>query len=98
MQLTALVESLEHVCCRYRLLAFRPMLEGAGHALDIQPLPKSWLRRINLFRELKGFNVLLQRRLLPPWQLALLRRSAARLVFDFDDAVFLRDSYSASGL
>jgi glycosyltransferase involved in cell wall biosynthesis len=42
--------------------------------------------------------VLLQRRLLPRWQLALLRRSARLLIFDYDDAVFLRDSYSQKGL
>jgi len=42
--------------------------------------------------------VIVQRKLLPAWELFLLRRSARRLVFDFDDAVFLRDSYSARGL
>src|SRR5262249_39701857 len=39
-----------------------------------------------------------QRFLLPRWQLATLRNLADRLVFDFDDAVFLRDSYSKKGL
>jgi glycosyltransferase involved in cell wall biosynthesis len=42
--------------------------------------------------------VIIQRRLLSAWQLYLLRRRAARLVFDFDDAIFLRDSYSPHGL
>src|SRR5439155_22382964 len=42
--------------------------------------------------------VILQRRLLPGWQLHLLRRSARWLIFDLDDAVFLRDSYAAKGL
>src|SRR5262249_39825480 len=42
--------------------------------------------------------VILQRRLLPPWLLYLLRCSVRRLIFDFDDAVFLRDSYSPKGL
>src|SRR5262249_22813079 len=32
------------------------------------------------------------------WQLYLLRRAAQTLIFDFDDAVFLRDSFSARGL
>jgi glycosyltransferase involved in cell wall biosynthesis len=41
--------------------------------------------------------VVLQRKLLPSWQLRLLRRVAGVLLFDFDDAVFLRDSYSPRG-
>ncbi len=36
--------------------------------------------------------------MLPGWQLFLLRRSVRTLIFDFDDAVFLRDSYSPKGL
>jgi glycosyltransferase involved in cell wall biosynthesis len=42
--------------------------------------------------------VLLQRRLLPLWQLRHLRRFARRLLFDFDDAILYRDSYHPRGL
>src|SRR5207302_854567 len=42
--------------------------------------------------------VILQRRLPSRWELASLRREARRLIFDFDDAVFHRDSFSARGL
>ena len=98
MHLLALVEGPGHVCCRYRLEAFRPHLERAGHGLRLQPLPRSWWARWRLFRELRGADVLVQRFLLPRWQLASLRSSARRLLFDLDDAVFLRDSYSPKGL
>jgi glycosyltransferase involved in cell wall biosynthesis len=98
VQLTALVESPSHVCCRYRLTAFRPALERAGYVLELQPLPRRWWSRLRLFHWLRGADVLLQRTLLPRWQLAWLRRSARTLLFDFDDAVFLRDSYAAKGL
>ena len=74
MRLTALVESPSHVCCRYRLTAFRPALEKAGHTLELQRLPRRWWSRLRLFHALRGSNVLLQRILLPRWQLALLRR------------------------
>ena len=98
MHLLALVDHPEHVCCRYRLAAFRPHLERAGHTLELRTLPRRPWARWRLFRELRGADVLLQRHLLPLWQLKLLRRSVRRLLFDFDDAVFLRDSYSPHGL
>ena len=40
VHLTALVESPDHVCCRYRLAAFRPFLERAGHTLELVALPR----------------------------------------------------------
>jgi glycosyltransferase involved in cell wall biosynthesis len=41
--------------------------------------------------------VVLQRKLLPGWQLRALRRYAKHLVYDFDDAVGFRDSYDRRG-
>ncbi len=98
MNWIGLVESPDHVCCRYRLVAFRPFWQAAGHTLQLAAIPRGLWTRLRLFAALRGSHVILQRRLLPPWQLALLRRAARRLVFDFDDAVFLRDSYSPKGL
>jgi glycosyltransferase involved in cell wall biosynthesis len=98
MDLVALVESPDHVCCRYRLAAFRPYLERAGHRLELRSLPRNWWARLRLGRSVRPADVvILQRRLLRGWQLALLRRGSRRLVFDFDDAVFLRDSYAVKG-
>ena len=98
MHLTALVESPDHVCCRYRLAAFRPFLERAGCSLDLVALPPRWWARLWLYRRLHGAAVILQRKLLPAWELDRLRRSARLLLFDLDDALFLRDSYAARGL
>jgi glycosyltransferase involved in cell wall biosynthesis len=98
VRVVALVQSADHVCCRYRLAAFRPALEAAGHSLELAALPRRWWARLLLFRRLYGASVILQRHLLPGWQLAFLRSQARHLVFDFDDAVFLRDSYSPKGL
>jgi glycosyltransferase involved in cell wall biosynthesis len=98
MRWTALVESPEHVCCRYRLRAFAPFFERYGHTLDYQPLPRRWWGRVGLLRRLRGASVIVQRRLLARWELALLRRTVRHLLFDFDDAVFLRDSYSPKGM
>ena len=101
MRLIALVESPNHVCCRYRLAAFQPWLRQAGHELELElmPFPRSWYSWFTLPGQLRGADaVILQRRLLPHWQLAILRRAARKLIYDLDDALFLRDSYHPRGL
>ena len=98
MRLVALAESESHVCCRYRLTAFRGALASAGHTLDVRPLPNSLLGRLSLGSDLTSYDAaILQRKLLPRWVIGLLHRRVNRLLFDFDDAVWLRDSYSAKG-
>src|SRR5438105_10676775 len=84
---TALVDNVEHVCCRYRLAAFQPYLKPAGHRLDLRPLPRRWCSWLRLERRLRHADgVILQRKLLSPWALYSLRRAARILIFDFDDA------------
>jgi glycosyltransferase involved in cell wall biosynthesis len=58
-----------------------------------------WWSRLSTLRSVRHADVvILQRRLLPAWQFGFLRKAAPLFVFDFDDAVFLRDSYSPRGL
>jgi glycosyltransferase involved in cell wall biosynthesis len=98
VHVVALVESLDHVCCRYRIAAFRPALAAAGHRLEIQPLPHGAFARVGIGRGLQHADaVIVQRKLLPRWTIALLRQRVKRLIFDFDDAVWLRDSYASRG-
>ena len=95
MHIIGLVEHPEHVCCRYRLAAYRPALEAEGHTLELRAVPRGFWRRTRFWRALRHADVvILQRKLLACWHLLLLRRHARRLVFDFDDAVFQRDSYA----
>jgi glycosyltransferase involved in cell wall biosynthesis len=98
VRLVALVESEDHVCCRYRLAAYRTLFAQAGHDLALQPLPRTTLRRLSIGSGLQSADaVIVQRKLLPPWAIGLLRRRVRRLIFDFDDAVWLRDSYARRG-
>jgi glycosyltransferase involved in cell wall biosynthesis len=92
MRVVGLVESLEHVCCRYRFRAFVGELETRGWDAATHAISSGIFR--HLWRGHGADVVLLQRRLLDAFQLRLLRHSSRRLVFDFDDAVFLRDSYA----
>ena len=98
MKALALVDAPEHVCCRYRIRAFEPALDGAGWSLDTEGLARGVSARWRQFARSARFDaVILQRKLLPSWQLFDLRRRSRRLVFDFDDAVLYRDSYDPRG-
>jgi glycosyltransferase involved in cell wall biosynthesis len=98
MKLLALVDSPDHVCCRYRVRAFANPLEDAGWTLTCQRLEQGVLPRLFQLRRASQFDsVILQRKLLPLWQLRILRRASRHLVFDFDDAVLFRDSYDRRG-
>lgn len=95
MRLLALVEQPDHVCYRYRVQAYQRWLADQGCSLETQPIPHSpggW-RRV-LGQAAQADTVLLQRKLLAPWWLWMLRKASRRLIYDFDDAMFHRDSNS----
>ncbi|QGJ69473.1 Glycosyltransferase involved in cell wall bisynthesis [Planctomycetales bacterium 10988] len=93
MKLLTLIEVPHHVCYRYRVEAFQETASARGWQISTKPLAvKTWERCQTLRSAKEADVVLLQRRLLPMWQLALLRSAAKYLVYDLDDAVFLRDS------
>jgi glycosyltransferase involved in cell wall biosynthesis len=95
MKVLALTEGPNHVCYRYRIEAFAPALAARGWTLESLPLdPRTFQRRSQLRRAAEADVVVLQRKLLPMWQLRILRKTAKLLVYDFDDALFCRDSYS----
>ena len=95
MKALALIEGLDHVCYRYRIEAFAWPLAERGWTLEAVPLRRNALWRSGqLWAARQADVVILQRKLLPLWQLWTLRRNARCLIYDFDDAVFQRDSYS----
>ncbi len=94
MKLMALIEGVDHVCYRYRVEAFSWALSAERLTLEPAPVARGTFRRVRqLLAARRADVVLLQRKLLPLWQLRILRRAARCLVYDVDDAVFLRDSF-----
>src|ERR1700761_4634895 len=74
LKLLALTEGPDHVCYRYRVAPFAQALACAGWQIECQPLARGPLAR---WRQLRSAGqadaVLLQRKLLPWWQLRALR-------------------------
>ncbi len=98
MEIIALVESEDHVCTRYRISAYANSLAQADYTIRYQAWPRTLIGMMKLAGTLRGKTVILQRKLPHLWLTWLLRKSCKHLIFDFDDAVFLRDSYSKKGL
>ncbi len=98
MKVLALVDAPDHVCCRYRINAFAPALLRAGSELSVRAFSRSFAGRLAQIAGTARYDVtIVQRKLLPRWQIKMLRRYARRLIFDFDDAVLFRDSYDPRG-
>jgi len=92
VRLLALLEDAEGPSARLRLEPFARRLEAQGHAVERVALPGSGPRRWRELAAARAFDAaLVQRRLLLPWESALLRARARRLVVDVDDAIWRRD-------
>lgn len=94
MRLLALIEQPDHVCFRYRVQAYESSFAEAGWTLESLPLSLDTFARYRQIRAIRDADVIvLQRKLMPLWQVALLRRKTKTLIYDFDDALFCRDSF-----
>jgi glycosyltransferase involved in cell wall biosynthesis len=99
MDVVALVQGREHASTRYRLLQFADRFERRGLRLHIEPIARGWSARLRQINQNRRHQIVfIQRKLLPVWQTMLLRQRAGKLVYDFDDAVFLHDSNHPDGL
>jgi len=94
MKVLALIEAADHVCYRYRFNALAWALAQEGLLLDAVPIQKGFGRVSTLLAGSRADIVILQRKLLPAWQLAILRQNVKCLVYDVDDALFRRDTFT----
>ena len=93
MKLLAVVDHPDHVCCRYRIRPLEALVARHGRRVDyISSLP--WYGASFPSADV----AVVQRQMLRDWQWRRLRRRCPFIVFDYDDAVWMRDSYSPKGL
>jgi glycosyltransferase involved in cell wall biosynthesis len=83
-----ITNNLQQASFRLRILAPRDLLQSRGIDLDIQLRPRSFFPRRNLLRRADQYDaVILQRKLLDPIDIRLLKSTAKKLFYDVDDAV-----------
>lgn len=76
---------------RYRVEAFVPRLQAAGHEFAVREYSSSIGSLWPLMNAARRADVVvLQKRLPPAWLSRAIRRRAKRLVYDVDDAVYLK--------
>ncbi len=78
---------------RYRATLYKPLFEAAGWRYRELPCNDGLIARLKILRCARQFSwVVIQRKLFGPIFLRLLKLANANLVFDFDDAIFLKSS------
>lgn len=83
-----ITNNLQQASFRLRILALREALARRGIDLDIHVRPRGFLARRRLLKRARGYDaVILQRKLLDPGDVRVLRRHSRKLFYDVDDAV-----------
>lgn len=92
-----LIQGPEVPGSRYRILQYLPRLEAAGLDCRVMKFPGSFMGSLRLLGILPAYDcVFVQKKRIHGPTLTLLRKRARRIVYDFDDAVMYRDSFSRS--
>jgi glycosyltransferase involved in cell wall biosynthesis len=77
---------------RIRILNLLPEIRKEGIHATVVGYPKSLLKKLRLLRKTKEFDIVyLQKKLLSPPDVKILRQYAKKIFFDFDDAIYCRN-------
>ncbi len=93
MKVLFLIQGFTVAASRYRVLQYIPYLESRGVETVVRLFPRTLKENVHFFKGLPQFDVVfLQRKRFNQPRLALLRKRARRIVYDFDDSVMYRNS------
>jgi glycosyltransferase involved in cell wall biosynthesis len=87
-RILAITSNLQQASSRLRIAALVEPLRERGFDVEVRACPRTWSTRRDLLCSAGAYHaVILQRKLLDPWNWRFLRKSARRVIFDVDDAV-----------
>ncbi|MBI4564541.1 MAG: glycosyltransferase [Planctomycetes bacterium] len=90
MRVLYLTHRRETPSTRYRVAPFAVRLERDGHPVEVREYSSRILDLWPMLRSVcEADVVIVQKRLPPRWMTRALRRRARRLIYDYDDAVYL---------
>lgn len=93
LKIAFLTKGFEAPSARYRALQYIPFIEKEGHSVHSYLIPKKVHDRVKLFLKMKEYDIVFfQKKLLNLVGWHILRKSARKIVYDFDDAIMFRDS------
>lgn len=88
MKLLILTNNPTRASFRLRIADYLPMLQPAGMDCTVSGMPAGLIERWRLLMSAGRYDaVLIHRKCLNLWDMSVLRRSARKLLFDFDDAI-----------
>ncbi len=97
MKVLFLIQGFQVAASRYRVLQYLPYLESNGVEATVNLYPRTLKENIQFFATLPQYDIVfLQRKRFNQPRLALLRKRAKRIVYDFDDSVMYRNSKAKS--
>ena len=78
---------------RFRVKEFIPFFKKHGVKVELVRVSENILSRYRNYKRLSDFDlVIVQRRLLSPIDLLLVRHFSKKMLFDFDDSIMYRSS------
>ena len=84
---------LEEASCRFRFVQYLPYLRACGIHVDVADLAVQAPQRRRIFQQAASYDQVLLHRVLLRWpEYRFFRRHVKNYVFDFDDAIMMRDS------
>lgn len=96
MKVLFLIQGHEVAASRYRVLQYFPGLGAGGLECQARRFPRGLLDLPGTLNELERSQTLfLQRKQVGPIAMRILRKAAPRLVYDFDDALWVRSAKHA---
>ncbi len=93
MNVLFLIQGFSVAASRYRVLQYLPYLESKGIGATVSLYPRTLKENLQFFKKVSCYDIVfLQRKRFNQPRLGLLRKRAARIIYDFDDSVMYRNS------